>query len=122
MRNTVNWYNPCAFINAPPANAIPTGSRITGPAALAYVCAPRNTVYGPGYERINGSLFKDFRIFRETKLQFRMDYFNLLNTPAYGNPNANIGGLTGGQITSTRSLGQFYPDSRFFQFAGKFMF
>jgi hypothetical protein len=122
VRNTVNWYNPCAFINAPPASAIPAGSKITGYAALAYLGAPRNTVYGPGYERINGSLFKDFPIFREATLQFRMDYFNLLNTPAYANPNGNIGGLTGGQITSSRSLGQFYPDSRFFQFAGKINF
>jgi hypothetical protein len=122
VRNTVNWYNPCAFINAPAASSIPAGAKITGAAALAYLGSPRNTVYGPGYERINGSLFKDFKIFHEDTFQVRADYFNLLNTPAYGNPNGNIGGLTGGQITSNRSLGQFYPDSRFFQLAGKISF
>jgi hypothetical protein len=78
-------------------------------------------VYGPGYQRINGSLFKNFTIWRETSLQLRADYFNLLNTPAYGNPNANIG-TGGGQITTARSLGQFYPDSRFWQFAAKINF
>lgn len=121
VRTTTNWYNPCAFINPPAANTIPNGSRITGLAALAYLGAPRNTVYGPGYERVNGSLFKNFTVFRESSFQLRADYFNLLNTPAYGNPNGNIG-TGGGQITSNRSLGQFYPDSRFFQFAAKFNF
>ena len=121
VRNTVNWYNPCAFINPPAAATIPNGSRITGQAALAYLGAPRNTVYGPGYERLNGSLYKNFGIWRESTFQLRADYFNLLNTPAYGTPNQSIG-ANGGQITSNRSLGQFYPDSRFFQFAAKINF
>ncbi len=119
VRTTNNWYNGCAFINPP----VPTGNTvITGPAALAYVGSPRNTVYGPGYERINGSLYKNFSLYRETNFQLRADYFNLLNTPAYGTPNGNILGSGAGQITSARSLGQFYPDSRFFQFAAKFNF
>ncbi|MGO4212359.1 hypothetical protein AB4043_16225, partial [Terriglobus sp. YAF25] len=91
-------------------------------AALPYLGSPRNSVRGPGYQRVNGSLFKTFNIWREsTTLQLRADYFNLLNTPAYGNPDANIGS-GGGQITSARSLGQFTPDSRFWQFAGKINF
>ncbi len=118
VRTTTNWYNPCSFRNPP----ILTGNQaVTGLAALPYLGAARNTVYGPGYERINGSLFKNFTFFREANFQLRADYFNLLNTPAYGNPNANIGS-NGGQITGSRSLGQFYPDSRFFQFAGKINF
>ncbi len=122
VRTTTNWYNPCAFINPPAGTSIPVGTRVTGLAALAYVGAPRNTVYGPGYERINGSLFKNFSLYKETNFQLRADYFNLLNTPAYGTPNGNISGTNAGQITSNRSLGQFYPDSRFFQFAAKFNF
>ena len=122
VRTTNNWYNGCAFINPPAGNSIPVGTTVSGTAALAYVGSPRNQIYGPGYERINGSLFKNFSIFREASIQLRADYFNLLNTPAYGNPNGNISGLTAGQITGSRSLGQFYPDSRFFQFAGKINF
>ncbi len=122
VRTTANWYNPCAFINPPAGNAIPVGTTVTGLAALAYLGSPRNTVYGPGYERINGSLYKNFSLYKETNFQLRADYFNLLNTPAYGNPNGNISGANAGQITSNRSLGQFYPDSRFFQFAAKFNF
>jgi hypothetical protein len=118
VRTTTHWYNPCAFINPP---AVPSGAQISGLAALPYLGSPRNSIYGPGYERINGSLFKNFTIYREAALQLRADYFNLLNTPAYGNPDANIG-TGGGQITSARSLGQFYPDSRFWQFAAKINF
>ncbi|MEK6398968.1 MAG: TonB-dependent receptor, partial [Terriglobus sp.] len=118
VRTTTSWYNPCAFVNPP---VVPTGAQISGLAALRYLGAPRNSIYGPGYQRINGSLFKNFTIWHETSLQLRADYFNLLNTPAYGNPDANIG-PGGGQITSARSLGQFYPDSRFWQFAAKINF
>ncbi len=121
-RTTNNWYNGCAYINPPGGNSIAVGQTVTGLAALAYLGAPRNTLYGPGYERINGSLFKNFSLYRETNFQLRADYFNLLNTPAYGLPNGNISGANAGQITGARSLGQFYPDSRFFQFAAKFNF
>ena len=128
VRTTLNWYNPCAFINPPVASSIANGTKITGYPALAYLGAPRNTVYGPGYERIDGSLFKNFTIYRESNFQLRMDYFNLLNTPAYGNPGGGIGlgssatASGGGVITSQRNLGAFNPDSRFFQFAAKVTF
>ncbi|WP_246153427.1 TonB-dependent receptor [Terriglobus albidus] len=119
VKTTTHWYNPCSFINPP---AVASGAVITGSAALPYLGSPRNSVYGPGYQRVNGSLFKTFNIWREsTTLQLRADYFNLLNTPAYGNPDQSIGS-GGGQITSARSLGQFTPDSRFWQFAGKINF
>ena len=129
VRTTTSWFNPCAFINPPAASAIANGSTVTGFAALAYLGGTRNTVYGPGYERINGSLFKNFTIFREASFQLRADYFNLLNTPAYGNPGGanNTNSQTtlttaGAQITANRSLGAFNPDSRFFQFAAKINF
>ena len=121
VRTTLNWYNPCAFINPPAAAAVANGTTVTGYAALAQLGGTRNTVYGPGYERIDGSLFKNFTIFRESNFQLRMDYFNLLNTPAYGNPGGGIGS-GGGVITSLRNLGAFNPDSRFFQFAAKVNF
>ena len=47
------------------------------------------------------------------RLQFRMDAFNLFNTPQFGFPNANIGSPTVGRITST------VGDNRSMQFALK---
>ena len=77
---------------------------------------------GPGYVRIDMSLFKYFRTFREQNLQFRADVFNLLNTPAYDNPSNRGISSNGGQITGLRFFQANTPDSRFFQFALKYTF
>ncbi len=131
VRTVQNWFNPCAFAN-PEADNIgystakyPDGSLIpnsvSGPAAYAYVGQNRGQAYGPGYERIDMSLFKSFSTFREQALQLRMDVFNLLNTPAYGNPSTGIAS-NGGLITGARYFQANTPDSRFFQFALKYTF
>ena len=123
VRTTAHWYNPCAFVNPSLAAAnIPTGAIIRGAAALPYLGAPRNNWYGPGYERIDMSLFKSFTTFREQSLQLRIDGFNILNTPAYGLPGVATNASNGGQITGARSFQNFTPDSRFFQFAGRYFF
>ncbi len=135
VRTVTSWFNPCAFANPlgdtgtlgytkTPYPNDPTGTHfipntISGTAALQYVGSPRGQTYGPGYDRVDMSLFKDFHIYRESALQFRADVFNLLNTPAYGNPNSN-NSTTGGLITGARSFQSNTPDSRFFQFALKY--
>jgi hypothetical protein len=129
-RNINNWYNPCAFANPLPGNLIPNTQTATNPvgnpttnlaAILPFVGTARNQLYGPGYERINMSLFKNFTTFASQYLQVRADIFNVLNTPAFGQPNGGIN-TNGGQITGTRSLGAFTPNSRFFQLAAKYYF
>jgi hypothetical protein len=121
VRTVANWFNPCAFANPPDGSLITGTQQITGAAALAYLGGVRNQAYGPGYERIDMSLFKTFRVLREQNVQFRTDIFNLLNTPAYGTPSGTIGS-NGGVISSTRSLQTYSPDARFFQFALKYLF
>ena len=44
---------------------------------------------------------KNTAITERVKIQFRVDAFNLFNTPAFGFPNASIGSATVGRITST---------------------
>lgn len=135
VRTVHNWYNPCAFANpdndnigyttatypdSPKHQPIP--NTVSGAAALPYVGSPRGATYGPGYVRIDMSLFKSFPTFREQYLQFRADMFNALNTPAYGDPsNAGISS-NGGLITGARSFQSYTPDSRFFQFSLKYAF
>jgi hypothetical protein len=130
VKNAQHWFNPCAFQN--PWNAatgadhpLAKGTYITGynnPAILGYIGGRRNQIAGPGYERVNASIFKSFRVYREQKLDFRTDVFNLFNSPALGNPNdSNIDG-NGGRITSTRSLQKYAPDSRFFQLSLHYAF
>ncbi len=121
VRTVAHWYNPCAFANPPNGDLITGSEQITGAAALPFLGGRRNQAYGPGYERIDMSLFKSFPTFREQNIQFRADIFNVLNTPAYGTPNGQISS-NGGLISSTRSLQTYSPDARFFQFALKYLF
>lgn len=135
VRTIKNWYNPCAFANpkasditytsatyadSPSHQKIP--NTVSGAAVLPYVGTSRGQTYGPGYDRVDMSLFKSFPTFREQYLQFRADVFNLLNTPAYGNPSNTGLSSKGGQISGARSFSSNTPDSRFFQFALKYAF
>ncbi|HEV2326683.1 MAG TPA: carboxypeptidase regulatory-like domain-containing protein [Terracidiphilus sp.] len=135
-RNLTHWYNPCAFNNPKDGNTIPNTQTSSNPAdgaaylgkplqapadILPYLGPARNQLYGPGYNRINMSLFKSFPTFREQRLQFRADAFNLFNTPAFNNPNGSVNS-NGGLISGTHNMGQFTPNSRFLQLALKYDF
>jgi len=91
-------------------------SDFVAPLANTYGNSARGVLYAPGNVNFDTSLVKDTRIKERLKLRFQFDAFNLFNTPAFGFPNANIGSLTAGKITST--LG----DNRDLQFALKFEF
>jgi hypothetical protein len=122
-RTLTNWYNPCAFANPLPGSNIAPGQLITSTnQAIQYLGGRRLQIYGPGYERINMSIFKNFTTWHEQYLQFRTDVFNVLNTPAYGQPSVADNSSSGGQITTARFFQNFTPDARFFQFSLKYVF
>ncbi len=60
----------------------------------------RNQLYGPGMQRVDLSLFKNFDITERAKLEFRTEAFNVLNTAQFVNPNASLS-LSGGVPVST---------------------
>ena len=64
-RNRTHWYNPCNFANPLSGSNIPQsgpGSQVTSTAAaIQYAGGKTDTVYGPGYERVDMSLFKSSR-------------------------------------------------------------
>jgi hypothetical protein len=132
VHSVQNWYNPCAFANPKADNIGYTTAKysdgsfipnsVSGQAAFAYVGSNRGQVRGPGYERVDMSLFKAFHTFREQNLQFRADIFNVLNTPAYGDPGTRNISSNGGKITGSRTFQSNTPDSRFFQFALKYTY
>lgn len=66
----------------------------------------RNIVRGPGFERIDLSLFKNISITGEHRLQLRIEAFNVFNKTNFGNPGFQIGTSTFGQITSTNGDGR----------------
>jgi Carboxypeptidase regulatory-like domain len=93
------WFNPAAFI-APPS----TGG--------FYGNAGRDTFIGPGLATWDFSVLKNTAIGERLQLQFRMEFFNLLNRANFNTPNlivftpptaANPTGVSGtaGAITST---------------------
>ena len=52
----------------------------------------------PGQQNLDFSMFKNFSITESTKIQFRAEAFNALNTPYFGDPN-NAGFSTINSIT-----------------------
>ena len=118
-----NWYNPCAFANPLAGNTIPSGAYITNYSQLvAYLGGLANTIPGPGFERTNMSLFKNFSIWREQYLQFRADAFNVMNHASWANPSTTNDNSNGGAITAPVSFQNVTPDARFFQLALKYVF
>lgn len=85
-------------------------------ATFAYGNFGRNVLVGPGLYTVDFSAFKNFSIKERATVQFRSEFFNLLNTPQLSNPNATIDQGNFGSITSTKS------DNRQIQFALKLLF
>lgn len=78
--------------------------------------AKRGTIQGPGFNRLDLGVFRNFRIWEQVNFQFRVE---ALNAPNHTNVNAvttSIGSSTTfGEVTG-------YRDARILQFAGKFTF
>lgn len=84
--------------------------------------------YGPGFHRLDFSAFKAFQISDRISMQFRAEFFNILNHPNFNAPNFGGNGVTAiggsgnftnsafGQIGSTRDAPY---DPRQIQFALK---
>ena len=70
------------------------------PAGVLYGNAGRNVLLGPNAVTWNAAAMKDFRILEGKKLQFRTDFFNLLNQVNLGNPNGTFSNGNFGKITS----------------------
>jgi hypothetical protein len=100
------WFNPNAFV-------LPT--------AGTYGNLGRGTLTGPGLADLDISLFKNTGLSERTNLQFRAEFFNVLNRANFGTPNAIVfSGTTtsssAGLITTTATT------SRQIQFGLKLIF
>jgi hypothetical protein len=83
----------------------------------------RSTVITPSLATFDFSIIKDFGVTEDSRIQFRLETFNLFNHPNFGTPNPspwNSNGTTNvtevGRINSTRG------SARQIQFALKFIF
>jgi hypothetical protein len=66
------------------------------PIAGTYGNVGRGTLTGPGLADVDVSLFKNTGITEKTTLQFRAEFFNILNRANYGPPNATVFSITPG--------------------------
>jgi hypothetical protein len=95
-RTPARYFNTSAFATAP---QFTIGS------------ASRNPVRGPAYRDLDFALVKHTTIYHETALEFRAEFFNVTNTPAFAQPNGSFGSAAFGSITST------FTDPRVMQLA-----
>ena len=84
----------------------------------------RNSLFGPGYEELDGSIFKDIFPQHRVHGQFRAEGFNLFNHANYANPTAAANSGNFGKITATAtSTGTGTTGlARIFQFGAKVIF
>jgi hypothetical protein len=123
--NVDQWLNGAAFASPPVATTI-------GQTDYSPLGGGPSQFRGPGFHRLDFSLFKEFRTTETTRLEFRAEFFNLTNHPNFSIPGFSGNGVlpapgsldytnptTFGMISSTRDGSN---DQREIQFALKFYF
>jgi hypothetical protein len=93
-----------------------------------------NSLRGPGVTNLDMSLFRTVTLTRTVKLQFRVEGFNITNTPHFAiptnlnvsnlqlNPDGTVKALNGfGVINATQSIGRDY-DERYFRLGMRLSF
>jgi hypothetical protein len=61
----------------------------------------RNAFTGPGWSNLDFSLVKDTSITERTQIQFRAEFFNILNEATFATPGGLLGATNFGISTST---------------------
>ena len=105
VRTPQSWFNPCAFV----APAGPFGNE------------GRNVLTGPGFTNLDFGLSKSLALGSENhRLQFRGDFFNLLNHPNFDVPAHVLGASSFSEILSANAYGSKPP--RQIQLSMRYMF
>jgi hypothetical protein len=101
-QNRDHWFDTAAFAQ---------------PAALTFGNCAYNSVRGPGYKLMNFSVFRNFRLPHDRRVEFRIETFNLFNWVNFGFPGTSVANpATFGKISSSTL------EPREMQFALKFYF
>jgi Carboxypeptidase regulatory-like domain len=105
-KTTSAWLNPNAFqrITQDPTSPV-----------QQFGTAGRNIAQGPGYTDWDFSLFKDIRVGESKAIQFRAEFFNILNHTNFHNPDSDMNSQTFNEILEAQP-------PRLIQFALKFTF
>jgi hypothetical protein len=79
------WLNPAAFAQVIPDPNSPVQQ---------FGNAGRNIGVGPGFSDWDFSIFKNFRVTESKNIQFRAEFFNILNHPNFRLPDSDISSPT----------------------------
>jgi hypothetical protein len=79
------WYDVACFVN---------------PSLYTFGNTGRNVLIGPALFSWDFGADKDFRLNEQFGLQFRSEFFNILNRPNFGLPSGSIGSAAAGTITT----------------------
>jgi Carboxypeptidase regulatory-like domain len=136
LTGKITYFNPRNNNNSQMENACAAGGQAAGPVTGrfwfspgAFTCettpgvlgnAGRNILRGPGINNFDFELYKDTRITEGTKLELRIEFYNVMNHPNF-DPNSVITDMSDsrfGQITNVRPSNP----TRLIQLAAKFYF
>ena len=100
QQSNIPWGSGTGFFGIPPTApgcllVTPNCSLVT-PGDLG-----RNTFIGPAWWNFDASLIKDTHITERTALQFRAEFFNIMNHTTFGTPNGGLGSPNFGLSTYT---------------------
>jgi len=99
-RSREQWFNTAAFVQPAPGTFGNSG---------------HNILSGPGSASVSLSVFRTIPLGEKPRLQFRSEFFNLLNRANFGEPGSTVRSTNYGVITSA-------ADPRIIQLALKFLF
>lgn len=94
------WFN-AACVSVPTSPSQPFGD------------AKRNSVRGPNFRQFDAALIKQVTLPRHSRLELRLEAFNLFNRVNYGPPNGNRSSAAFGTITSTYEARQLQLGAKF---------
>ncbi len=99
------WYNSAAFTLAPDCRIQSVYNTLSNP----LVClgnAGRDIISAPGLVDVDFAAMKNFRFGEFGALQFRAEFFNILNTPPLGGPVTTLSSPSAGRILSAGAARQ----------------
>ena len=105
-KTITDWLNPAAFAM---------------PKVGTFGNCGRNTIYGPNFRNVDFSMLKETKL-GETRLEFRAEFFNIFNHPAFAQPDTTFGTPGFGKIFNTLGNTLGAGTSRQVQFGLKFSF
>lgn len=106
-RNTEHWFNEAGF---------------GIPAQATFGNAHRNQLTGPGFNRVNISVGKTFRVYEQYRLQIRADANNAFNHPSFGIPTTDLSASPSGFVTGTSKIRSVTDPGRTMQLSARFSF